>query len=74
MMFTHSAIIKPSYSLFLVLFHVLVFMSFILNLVMVLVCVLLPLPSCRFAIGSLVHCVMFSLVCSCHVTYSVCYK
>ncbi len=45
-----------------VLFHVLVFIYFILKLVMVPVCVLLPLPSCLFAIGSLVLCVMFSLV------------
>ncbi len=41
---------------------------------MVPVCVLLPLLSCLFAIGSLVLCVMFSLVVSCHVTFIVCYK
>ncbi len=50
------------------------FTSFILKLVMVLVSVLLPFPSCLHAIGSHVHCVMFLLVCSFHVTHSVCYK
>ncbi len=55
------------------------------SLVMVPVCVMLPLPSCIHAIGSLVHCVMFWLVVlvicavsplvgSCHVTCIVCYK
>ncbi len=32
------------------------------SLIMFPVCVMLPLPSCIHAIGSLVHCVMFSLV------------
>ncbi len=42
-----------------VLCLILVFMSFNLKLVMVPVCVMLPLPSCLHAIGSLVHCVIF---------------
>ncbi len=39
---------------------------------MVSVWFMLPLPSCLFAIGSLVHCVMFSVVIvfSCH--YQLC--
>ncbi len=46
---------------FWVLIDVYVFILF-WSLVMVPVCVMLPLPSCFHAIGSLVHCVMFWLV------------
>ncbi len=40
---------------FMFMFSCLIFWS----IVMVPVCVMLPLPSCIHAIGSLVHCVMF---------------
>ncbi len=66
-------------------FMFLFFMYFILKLVMDLICVMIPLPSCRLCywflcsmchvlIGCHVHCVMSSLVCSCHVSLSVCFK
>ncbi len=50
------------------------FMSFILKLVMVVLCVLLPFPSCLHTDRlscSLCHVL---IVCSCHVNHSVYYK
>ncbi len=37
-------------------------------------CYWFPCSLCHVLIGSLVHCVVFSLVCSCHVTLIVCNK